>query len=297
MVRKAEVLSIDLKKALAEQAPPSATTTTRSSPSNFAGAMSSRRRPSRPRASTRCCTRTTPTSSPSLTRRSTTSVPSTSSKLPKAKQGTHFWITRARPSPSQNWTGVNAPTDIHHAYITEPQARARCTRPGASSRTPASSTTWRTTTASWTRSCPRATSTTTSMAKLGHPGSGLKIASRMVPSSGGHRLDVVPEAELDPLPAAADPDGPSSSRPRRPVKPPVGVALHARRPRPAARAGIQGGQVSPRRQSAGAPRGRHHPRQRAFEGRQDSLCQGMGSQASARSSKMEQVFRRCARAT
>jgi diguanylate cyclase (GGDEF)-like protein len=38
------------------------------------------------------------------------------------------------------------------------------------------------------------------LAKLGHPGSGLKIASRKA-IRGGHRLDVVPEAELDQLPA------------------------------------------------------------------------------------------------
>lgn len=38
------------------------------------------------------------------------------------------------------------------------------------------------------------------LTKMGHPGSGLIVASRNA-IRGGHRLDVVPEADLDPLPA------------------------------------------------------------------------------------------------
>jgi diguanylate cyclase (GGDEF)-like protein len=53
---------------------------------------------------------------------------------------------------------------------------------------------------------------------LGHPGGGLTIASRDA-MRGGHRLDTVPEAELDPLPAPVQPS-PKQLQEHIDVKPP-----------------------------------------------------------------------------
>jgi hypothetical protein len=55
--------------------------------------------------------------------------------------------------------------------------------------------------------------------EAGHPGSGLKIASRNA-IRGGHRLDVVPEAELDPLPAPPPAPTPQQLQAHIEVKPP-----------------------------------------------------------------------------
>lgn len=54
------------------------------------------------------------------------------------------------------------------------------------------------------------------IAKLAHPGSGLKVASRSAIRA-GHRHDVLPEADLQPLPAAA---APAPTQPHIMVRPP-----------------------------------------------------------------------------